>query len=60
MKHKITQKKLMFIHQLANLPEQALGRQVIDIKIEKGIGLYKECVHHLTAMRVTDLSDHSK
>ena len=56
----ILHRKLVFVHHLANLSPQSLGRQVIDVQIEKKIGLFKEVEEHLTAMGVINLQELSK
>ena len=56
----ILQKKLNFVHHLANLSPDALGRQVWDLQVEKTLGLYSEVEEHLNAIGITDLRNVSK
>ena len=56
----ILQRKLVFVHHLANLPPEALGRQVLDIQVEKQVGLYKELEEHLASMGALNLRDLTK
>ena len=51
----ILQKKLNFVHHLANLSPCDLGRQVWDIQVENSLGLYSEVAEHLEAIGVSDL-----
>ena len=57
----ILKRKLVFIRHLANLPEQSLGRIVIDEQIKYALpGLFKDCEEHLNRIGVTNLQGVSK
>ena len=56
----ILQKKLNFVHHLANLSPHTLGRQFFDIQVEKSIGIYREVEEHLGAIGVSDLRSVTK
>ena len=57
----ILQRKMNFVHHLANLPETALGRIIIDEQIKKSLpGLYKEVEEHLVILGISDLRSINK
>ena len=54
----ILQRKLMFIRHLANLPEVALGRIVLEEQVKHALpGLYKDCEEYLSILGVTNLQE---
>ena len=50
MENIILQRKLNFIHHLANLPVQSLAGEVFQIQEFQGIGMMKECEEHLAKL----------
>ena len=58
----ILRKKLLFVHHLANLSPEALGRQVYDRQVENSLEntLHQECKEHMEHMGVTNLREISK
>ena len=56
----IIQRKLNFAHHLSNLALGDLGRDVYDLQVEHGLGLFSEVKEHLDAIRISDLKVISK
>ena len=54
-------KKLIFIHHLANLPLESLGREIFDLQLEEKLpGLVKENEEHLDALEFRKMCSASK
>ena len=61
MKYCILEKKLLFLHHLATLPEESLARECFEIQRElKLSGLYLECEDTLKANSLMNISDFYK
>ena len=59
--NRILGKQLNFIHHLANLPEGALARNILDEQVRLSLpGLYKQCEPYLIEMGIVNLRDFSK
>ena len=58
----ILQKKLLFVHHLANLSPVSLRRQMYDLQVENSLEntLHQECLEHLIQMGITNLREISK
>ena len=60
MSNRILQHQLLFLWHLANLPEEALAREVYEVQKEKGWGLFALCQPYLVKWRMEDPSNYSK
>ena len=61
MKFRILQKKLLFIHHLATLPDESLAREIYEIqKIFEFPGLIQDCQETLVKMQISDVSKFTK
>ena len=50
VEYMILQRKLNFIHHLANLPVQSLAGEIFQIQEVQAIGIMKECEEHLAKL----------
>jgi hypothetical protein len=61
MKNRILQKKLLFLHHVATLPNDTLAREVYEVQAKLELpGLLKECKEFLVINGITNLSLYSK
>ena len=61
IKYRILQKKLLFLHHVATLPNDTLAREVYEIQAKLELpGLLKECQKFLVVNGVTNLRSYSK
>ena len=61
MEYRILQKKLLFLHHVATLPEDSLAREVFQVQEELNLpGLLHDCQEFLVKRGITKLSSYSK
>ena len=61
MEFRILQRKLIFLHHLTNLPNDALAKEVLDVQIKLGLpGIAQECAEFLSRFGMHDLTLYSK
>ena len=61
MEYRILQKKLLFLHHIVHLPENALAKEILNIQIDLGLpGLFKECKAFLICFGIHDLKIYTK
>ena len=61
MEFRILQKKLLFLHHVATLPDDSLARQVFQVQEELNLpGLLQDCQEFLVERRITKFSNYSK
>ena len=61
MKYRILQKKLLFLHHVATLPDEALAKEVFQVQEELNLpGLIQDCKDFLIRGGITNLSSYSK
>ena len=61
MEYKILQKKLLFLHHVATLPDTALAKEIYIVQTELALpGLVKECNEFLVKFGITSIHNYSK
>ena len=61
MEFRILQKKLLFLHHVATLPDDSLAREVFQVQEELNLpGLLQDCQEFLVERRITKFSNYSK
>ena len=61
MELRILQKKLLFLHHVATLPDDSLAREVFQVQKELNLpGLLQDCQEFLIERGITKFSNYSK
>ena len=61
MEYKILQKKLLFLHHVATLPDTALAKEIYIVQTELALpGLVKECNEFLVKFNITNIHNYTK
>ena len=61
MKYRILQKKLLFLHHVATLPDEALAKEVFQVQEELNLpGLLQDCKDFIIMAGITNFSSFSK
>ena len=61
MELRIIQKKLIFLHHVATLPEDSLAREIYELQRQLSLpGLVSECSEYLVKFDVTDITQYTK
>ena len=61
MEWRIMEKKLLFLHHVASLPDTALAKEIYNVQVQLALpGLVQECEEFLVKCQITDVRNYSK